>query len=34
MKAELSAKNNDTTGICGIYPYGAGRLYGVSNCEG
>lgn len=30
----MAAKNNDTTGICGIYPYGAGRLYGVSNCEG
>ena len=29
----MAAKNNDTTGICGVYPYGAGRLYGVSNCK-
>ena len=27
----IAAKNNDTTGICGIYPYGDGRLYGVSH---
>ncbi len=30
----IAAKNNDKTGICGVYPYGAGNLYGVSNCEG
>lgn len=30
----MAAKNNDATGICGVYPYGAGNLYGVSNCEG
>lgn len=29
----MAASNNDITGICGIYPYGAGRLYGVSNCS-
>ena len=27
----IAAKNNDTIGICGIYPYGDGRLYGVSH---
>ena len=27
----IAAKNNDTTGICGVYPYGDGRLYGVSH---
>lgn len=27
----FAAKNQDTTGICGIYPYGDGRLYAVAH---
>ncbi|MCD7949087.1 MAG: S8 family serine peptidase [Erysipelotrichaceae bacterium] len=26
----MAANSNDATGICGIYPYGEGNLYGVS----
>lgn len=28
----MAANADDTTGICGVYPYGRGRLYGVVNC--
>lgn len=31
VSGTIAAKNNDTTGICGVYPYGDGRLYGVSH---
>lgn len=27
----MAADNSNTTGICGVYPYGSGRLYGVAN---
>lgn len=30
----MAADNSNTIGICGVYPYGAGNLYGVSNCAG
>ena len=28
----MAADCSDTTGICGVYPYGSGRLYGVCSC--
>ena len=28
----MAAKANNDIGICGVYPYGDGMLYGVSNC--
>ena len=27
----MAADNSNTTGICGVYPYGSGNLYGVAN---
>lgn len=27
----MAARTNDTTGICGVYPYGEGYLFGVSS---
>ena len=30
----MAAKTGDSTGICGVYPYGDGNLYGVSYGNG
>lgn len=34
VSGTMAADNSNTIGICGVYPYGAGNLYGVSNCAG